>query len=372
VLPGAGGYLFTADSCTVEITYPIVALENTLYHAVVTDPERGIAWDGYYDWQLQPVQPETGEETGLPNPASVTCEENGGRVEMRTNENGVAGICVFPDGSECDEWAYYRGECAPEGKRDLLLATYRGISFMYSPTLAREVLGTWVEAAPAMAGDMIPAHREMVFADYLLANVFHQPRLTVYPVADFAEGSASAASATQLRDLLAQRPVDPPSVPKLPLWNAGEMMRAQLAWLDFGDGAGVRYLSQYGQAYLPINNREMFYTYQGLTTDGRYYVALILPVSHPELPPDEMIVGDPQSFVDNYDAFQADVEQWLESQPADAFVPDLNLLDALVTSLLVDPAGDMPTDMAPKPYRNDIYSCMFGYPAELTLDILER
>jgi hypothetical protein len=27
----------------------------------------------------------------------------------------VAGICVFADGSECDEWAYFRGECRPSG-----------------------------------------------------------------------------------------------------------------------------------------------------------------------------------------------------------------------------------------------------------------
>ncbi|MBN1139531.1 MAG: DUF333 domain-containing protein, partial [Anaerolineae bacterium] len=26
---------------------------------------------------------------------------------------GVAGICVFADGSECEEWAYFRGECKP-------------------------------------------------------------------------------------------------------------------------------------------------------------------------------------------------------------------------------------------------------------------
>jgi len=48
----------------------------------------------------------------MPNPASVYCEQNGGKLELRQDASGgVAGICVFPDGSECDEWAYFRGEC---------------------------------------------------------------------------------------------------------------------------------------------------------------------------------------------------------------------------------------------------------------------
>ena len=56
----------------------------------------------------------TTQQTGLPNPASVYCEENGGRLDLRTSEDdSVAGVCVFPDGSECDEWAFYRGTCAP-------------------------------------------------------------------------------------------------------------------------------------------------------------------------------------------------------------------------------------------------------------------
>lgn len=50
----------------------------------------------------------------LPNPASVFCEEHGGRLELRQDaEGGVMGVCIFPDGSECEEWTYFRGECAP-------------------------------------------------------------------------------------------------------------------------------------------------------------------------------------------------------------------------------------------------------------------
>jgi putative hemolysin len=54
----------------------------------------------------------------LPNPASVFCEENGGILEIREDENGGQfGVCVFDDGSECDEWKYFRGECEP-GEED--------------------------------------------------------------------------------------------------------------------------------------------------------------------------------------------------------------------------------------------------------------
>lgn len=50
----------------------------------------------------------------LANPASVYCEEQGGTLEIRTDaDGGQVGYCLFEDGSECEEWAYYRGECQP-------------------------------------------------------------------------------------------------------------------------------------------------------------------------------------------------------------------------------------------------------------------
>ena len=44
---------------------------------------------------------------GGENPASVYCTEQGYNLQIK---NGV-GHCIFPDGSSCEEWAFYRGEC---------------------------------------------------------------------------------------------------------------------------------------------------------------------------------------------------------------------------------------------------------------------
>lgn len=60
--------------------------------------------------------PATTQEmvVGLANPASVHCEEQGGTLEIRSDaDGGQYGVCIFSDGSECEEWAYFNGECQP-------------------------------------------------------------------------------------------------------------------------------------------------------------------------------------------------------------------------------------------------------------------
>ncbi|MEJ2210508.1 MAG: DUF333 domain-containing protein [Anaerolineae bacterium] len=49
----------------------------------------------------------------LANPASKYCVDQGGRLEIRDEAAGQVGYCLFDDGSECEEWAFYRGECEP-------------------------------------------------------------------------------------------------------------------------------------------------------------------------------------------------------------------------------------------------------------------
>ena len=55
-------------------------------------------------------------EVGLPNPASVFCADQGFTLELRSDDSGSYGMCIFPDGSECEEWAFLRGTCGPGGQ----------------------------------------------------------------------------------------------------------------------------------------------------------------------------------------------------------------------------------------------------------------
>lgn len=45
---------------------------------------------------------------GMANPASVYCVQQGGELEIREGEGGQYGVCIFPDGRECDEWEFFR------------------------------------------------------------------------------------------------------------------------------------------------------------------------------------------------------------------------------------------------------------------------
>lgn len=45
----------------------------------------------------------------LANPAAVNCTKQGFKYLLIEN----VGVCVFPDNSYCEEWAYFRGQCKP-------------------------------------------------------------------------------------------------------------------------------------------------------------------------------------------------------------------------------------------------------------------
>ena len=66
------------------------------------------------DVDKTPSQGDDAASAGMPNPASVYCEETGYKLDIRTDaDGGQYGVCIFPNGSECEEWAFFREECQP-------------------------------------------------------------------------------------------------------------------------------------------------------------------------------------------------------------------------------------------------------------------
>jgi len=51
---------------------------------------------------------------GIPNPAAVYCAMLDYDYEIVETDEGQQGMCVFPDDSSCDEWAFFACECGGE------------------------------------------------------------------------------------------------------------------------------------------------------------------------------------------------------------------------------------------------------------------
>ena len=214
---------------------------------------------------------------------------------------------------------------------------YAGVSFYFNELLAENIVGGinpgyYDEQAVFWS---TPQHREYVFNGWVLSDGFHTPAIRIYPVADFIAINENVSNAlAALEVALAADPLNGEELRVSDLFNAGQLYYSSLKGLRFQNGYGARWLSQYGQAYYPVGWPNLFYTYQGFTDDGLYYVSVIFPVHHPSLPDTDTVTMD-NDFYDNYPDYAAGVRAQLDAESDNSFMPSLVLLDQLVGSLLV-------------------------------------
>lgn len=215
---------------------------------------------------------------------------------------------------------------------------FNGIRFYLSPELAQGVLPELIsaaegDAAQTMPGEIHPEYTQFTLQGYILTNTFHDPRIYVYPLPDYRSlDSAVDDVASRLAELIEKQPEQVDTLPFLPLWNAAQQFHAQLDYIEFKNGAGIRFLTQYAQYYAPINNTDLFYTFQGISQDGEWYIALVLPVSHPTLlSTAEEGGGEPSDPVTYYQQ----ISEQISGLDEQSFIPSLFLLDELVVSLRV-------------------------------------
>ena len=185
--------------------------------------------------------------------------------------------------------------------------------------------GPWWEAAPQ--------YRLLTLQGYPITDHQSKPQIFVYPAADLAAANEYMGQAADEMESLLQTQQFGESLPFLPLINAKQVMHPQTRNLDFKNGKGLRFLTMYSQGLVPVNNQELIYTFQGLTGDGKYYIAAILPVTHPQLPDDPTVNEQLTGVGSEYKNYISKTASLLDQASAGSFTPDLSKLDALIRSL---------------------------------------
>jgi hypothetical protein len=177
-----------------------------------------------------------------------------------------------------------------------------------------------------------------------LQGKFHEPRIFVFPASEYAGvNSAAAEQIDRLQKILLGGTLLEETLPVVPFFNATPLLAAQIRLIPFQSGSGVRALTQYAQYAAPVNNRELFYHFEGLTSDGSKYVIAILPVTAPVLAEDEKPdasvpeggVPIPTAVGPNQ-VYYFSVTEKLNSLAPEGYGPSLEMLDALIQSILVN------------------------------------
>jgi hypothetical protein len=199
--------------------------------------------------------------------------------------------------------------------------------------------------------DLTPGHTVLKLEGYRLQGKSHQPQIYVYPAQGYAEMLPGAFESIRRLDNILYGPGGPTStgqqLPTVPFFNAQPAFASNIQVISFQNGAGVRFLTEYAQYPVSANNHDLFYTFQGVTRDGAYYIIAILPINNPALAEtsDAGAVlptgGVPYPFYANPNAdmpgYYSAVTGLLNSAPPELFTPTLSQLDSLIQSIRIIP-----------------------------------
>ncbi|HNH26026.1 MAG TPA: hypothetical protein PLR93_03350, partial [Anaerolineales bacterium] len=226
--------------------------------------------------------------------------------------------------------------------------SFQNVQFVIPEGLASGASSEVIPAADeATAGPwgVAPEYIEFVLMDYSPRDEFKPPVIRIYPAQEYAAvNSWAQGSLAKLQAILASPSMSMTNdnLPTIPFNGAAaQQYAAQAKIVSFANGSGVRMTSQYAQFPGPILKDGSYYHYEGLTNDGKYMVAIMVPVTLPiqataENPSADGVVY-PSDISDTIalDAYFQGVTDLLNAATPDSFQPNLNVLDALIQSIQI-------------------------------------
>ncbi len=260
---------------------------------------------------------------------------------------------------------------------------YKGVHFTLDPSLASQVKSETVPASvEGKPSDIWPEHPGFTLVGYPRPRTMadSDPEIRVFSVAKYREAmtiagkeyaKASGEKAEDwakdfddevalLKKLLNEKPAAADvdsfltkargktpcgAMPWLPMWDACQALVSHVKYIDFKNGQGVFFLTQWDTETSQVTNAGLEYAFQGITDDGQHYVYGEFSVAAPDLPKGdepEVKAWDEKNYLldhnsPQYQQYLRPVIAKLEASPADKFKPNLELLEKLMASLELQP-----------------------------------
>lgn len=225
-------------------------------------------------------------------------------------------------------------------------AEFGGVSFSFDQQLAQSAQGETLKAVPVTEGPALggasPTAIRFSFNGEK-AQEFFNPNLAqvwVFKREDWTKLDPSTAKSVEaLQAILKDKPTNfENEIPVLPLIPASQVFRVRPHYLDFQNGSGVAFITYYAQDVSPVQANQIFYAFQGLTNDGKYYVAAFYPVTTALLPKraeDALGGATYDEWAKNYSTYLANLVKDLNGLVPAAYAPNLRLVDQMIQSLNV-------------------------------------
>jgi hypothetical protein len=230
--------------------------------------------------------------------------------------------------------------------------TFNNFSFKVASDFASNVNIVQFAGDPKDAqqpgGPEVPHIEFVLYNDATAPASFEAPTvIRLYKAQDFTGYDFPQQRFDQLKELLDKHPdlnqsmeIKPDntsenSLPFMPVFGASQAIRARAQYVETAAVKGINYLTVYRQDVSPFTSDEFIYTFQGLSTDGEYYISASFRLTTSLFPKEIPTDFDYDKFTTNFTQYLADsVDKLNNAQPGD-FTPELSVFDEIVASFTV-------------------------------------
>jgi hypothetical protein len=242
---------------------------------------------------------------------------------------------------------------------------FEGVSFRYDPrvfgTVTKELVPEHKLEEPDHKPDYVaPEH---VLFEFEFGREYSKAQIAVYPLSEFPNAySVSPDMVAYIKKDIERlrRVLKDPSyrlngdIPHLPYADVSRFFSVRVRDLDFQNGDGIIFVTHWSHGADLVSNRNLLYRFEGITSDGRYYVTAETPVSVAFLPDDPTDEFEGYAYKNLFEGlnskeamarikkYRESITTRLEKLNSNDFGPALEKFEAIISSLRVDSKNSPP------------------------------